>query len=78
MHLENKYYDFMKWLVMLVLPAVAVLVQGLGELYGLIHLDTYISTLNLFTAFLGTILQISSLHYHDGGGSGNGPGQFAY
>lgn len=77
MHLKNKQYDGMKWLVMLVLPALSVLLQGLGDLYFVGGIEEYVSTLNLFTVFLGTILQISSLNYHNGGG-GDGPSQLAH
>ena len=34
MPLNNKTYDTLKWFVLVVMPAVAVLFQGLGELYG--------------------------------------------
>lgn len=75
MHLNNKAYDALKWLVLIVLPATAVLLQGIGDLYHIASIDTYVSTLNLFTAFIGTIVQISSNHYHNGGNhNDNGPG----
>lgn len=67
MSLNNKSYDMLKWFVLIVLPAVSVLVQGLGDLYGYHSADVYVSTINLFTVFVGTILQISSKNYHDGG-----------
>lgn len=67
MSLNNKSYDMLKWFVLIVLPAVSVLVQGLGDLYGYSSSEVYVSTINLFTVFVGTILQISSKKYHDGG-----------
>lgn len=66
MSLNNKSYDMLKWFVLIVLPAVSVLVQGLGDLYGYSSSEVYVSTINLFTVFVGTILQISSKKYHDG------------
>lgn len=71
MHLTNKTYDSLKWFVLIVLPAVAVLFQGLGDLYGYTSVDTVVSTINLFTVFVGTILQISSKNYHGGTGNDN-------
>ena len=67
MPLNNKTYDTLKWFVLVVMPAVAVLFQGLGELYGYDATHLVVSTLNIFAAFMGTILQISSKNYHDGG-----------
>lgn len=67
MRLTNNTYDILKWFVLVVMPSVSVLFQGLGELYGYESTFLVVSTLNLFAAFLGTILQISSKNYHDGG-----------
>lgn len=67
MSLNNKSYDMLKWFVLIVLPAVSVLVQGLGDLYGYSSSEVYVSTINLFTVFVGTILQISSKNYYDRG-----------
>lgn len=68
MRLSNNTYDILKWFVLVVMPSVSVLFQGLGELYGYHSTFLVVSTLNLFTAFLGTVLQISSSNYHQGGG----------
>ncbi|MBG9981042.1 phage holin [Facklamia sp. DSM 111018] len=64
MYLSNQSYDRGKWLVLIFLPALAVLIKGLGELYLWQPVDLVVTSLNLITAFLGTILQISSHHYH--------------
>ena len=71
MPLTNGTYDVLKWFVLIVLPATAVLFQGLGELYGYGATEVVVSTLNLFTAFIGTILHISSKHFHGGNDDGN-------
>ncbi|MBG9987607.1 holin [Aerococcaceae bacterium DSM 111176] len=71
MRLSNQTYDTLKWFVLVVMPSVSVLFQGLGELYSYESTFLVVSTLNLFTAFLGTILQISSNNYHGGGSNGN-------
>lgn len=65
MLLDNKIYDVLKWLVLIFLPALAVLVKGLGDLYSLDHADLYVQTLNLLTVFLGSIMQVSSNYYHN-------------
>ncbi|MFL2128189.1 MAG: phage holin [Ruoffia tabacinasalis] len=71
MRLTNRTYDLLKWFVLVVLPAVAVLFQGLGELYSYADVEILVSTINLFAVFLGTILQISSKYYNGGDGNGH-------
>ncbi|MGX6486639.1 MAG: phage holin [Aerococcus sanguinicola] len=71
MFLDNDSYDKAKWLVLIFLPALAVLVKGVGEVLYWEAVDVWVTLINLGTAFLGTILQISSQNYH-GGGDGHG------
>lgn len=77
MRLKNQSYDLGKWLVLIFLPASAVLIGGLAELYGWGNGSILVATINLFTIFLGSILQISSQSYHNdidywgGGGPGD-------
>ena len=63
MTLSNKTYDFLKWLLIKVVPALILLIEGLGFLYGW---DTkiVIGTISLIATFLGTILGISSTNYN--------------
>ena len=75
--LNNRVYDSLKWFVLIVLPAVSVLIQGLGDLYGYSSSDVVVSTVNLFTVFIGTILQISSKNYYDWG-TNNGNSTISY
>ena len=64
MHLNNQSYDVSKWIVLIFMPAFAVLVNGLGELYSWESTTIMVSTINLVNVFLGTILQLSSKKYH--------------
>jgi len=64
MKLNNKIYDVGKWIVLILLPALAVLINGLGELYGWVSAPTIVTTTNLITVFLGSILQVSSNKYN--------------
>lgn len=73
--MNDKTYDFCKWLVLIFLPALAVLVKGLADVYHIIYADTIVATLNLSAVFLGSILQISSHNYHDSSKGGDGNGQ---
>lgn len=66
MKMDNEIYDAGKWVVLIFMPAFAVFMSGLGELYQFAHMTEFIASINLFTAFLGTILQISSQKYKGG------------
>ncbi|HGF7174112.1 phage holin [Enterococcus hirae] len=63
MKLNNSTYDIVKWVVSIVLPAFAVLVGGLGKVYGYEHTDLAVTTITAVTTFLGTIMQLSSAKY---------------
>lgn len=68
MLLSNQTYDRLKWVALVLMPALAVLVKGLGQAYGFVGTDTVVVTLNLLAIFLGSLLQLSSGDYHKGGG----------
>ncbi|KAA9233727.1 phage holin [Aerococcus mictus] len=68
MLLSNQTYDRLKWVALVLMPALAVLVKGLGQAYGFVGTDTVVVTLNLLAVFLGSLLQLSSEDYHKGGG----------
>lgn len=69
--LSNEYYDIGKWIVLIFMPALAVFISGVGELYGWVDTAIIVTTINLVTVFLGSILQLSSQKYN--GNSGGGP-----
>lgn len=64
MYLNNKTYDLTKWLVLIFMPAFAVLLKELGDLYLWSDIEQYVATINLLTVFLGSIMQLSSLNYY--------------
>lgn len=75
MKISNKFYDLSKWVVLVFLPACSVLVGGMGKLYRWADASMMMATINLLTAFLGSLLQLSSQNYHKTndflGGDGN-------
>lgn len=64
MKLNNNVYDFLKWLTLIVLPAVATFYSGLGKLWSLPYVDQIPSTITLVSALLGTCMMISSASYN--------------
>lgn len=65
MKLSNSVYDLGKWLVLVFLPALAVFIQGLSQLYQWQEGDQWVAVVNLITVFMGSLLQLSS-HYYQG------------
>ena len=64
MKMNNITYDRIKWIVMILLPALTALVAGLGKAYGWDGTELAVTTLTLFTTFLGAITVNSSSKYH--------------
>ena len=51
MELSNEFYDIGKWIVLIFLPAFAVLMSGLGDLYSWMNTPLIVTTINLMTVF---------------------------
>lgn len=65
--LSNVTYDRLKWLVLIFLPALAVFLKGLADVYSWTQIGEWVAGINLFTIFLGSLLQVSTKYYHEGG-----------
>ena len=63
--MNNKTYDILKWIVIIVLPAFAVFVGVVGHELNWIYTDTFVTILNAFTAFLGVSLGFSNNSFKD-------------
>lgn len=63
MKLNNKVYDVMKWVVMIVLPALSALYVGLGSIWGWPYIEQVTGSISCVTVFLGALLGISSASY---------------
>ena len=61
--MSNKVYDVLKWFVVIVLPASATCYSVLAAIWGLPYGDKIPDTITGVTAFLGTVLMISSARY---------------
>ena len=68
MIMDNKVYDVLKWIQRIVLPALATLYIGLGDIWvGIIDLpypSQVAATITLIDTFLGALLGISSAAYY--------------
>lgn len=63
--MSNKVYDIMKRLVCYVLPALATMIIGLGEVWNWSWAVPVAATVTIITTFLGSALCISSKNYDD-------------
>lgn len=70
--MTNKMYDILKWVALVVLPALAALYLGLSGVWGLPYGEEVSTTLMLLNTFLGAILQVSTIQYRKRGDSENG------
>ena len=61
--MSNKVYDILKWIALVVLPAIATLYIGLAQFWNIPYPEQISGTIMLVDAFLGTILGISSINY---------------
>lgn len=64
MKINNKVYDVLKWIAMLLLPALALLVQTVFKIWGIPYGDQISATIVAINAFLGAILGISNIGYN--------------
>lgn len=62
--MSNKLYDFLKYLTIVVLPAIGTLYSGLSKIWGLPYSDAIPETILCICTFLGAILCISTAQYN--------------
>lgn len=64
MKLNNKVYDALKWVALIVLPAIGVLYGQLAEIWGLPFGSEIPDTITAIDLFLGVTLGISTITYN--------------
>ena len=60
MKLSNKVYDTMKWLAIIVLPALATLYTALSAVWAWPYSEEVVTTVTAVDTFLGAVLCIST------------------
>ena len=71
MKLKNSTYDALKYLALVVLPAVATLWGTLAKIWGLPYETQIPMTIMAVDTFLGVLLQISTNNYRKDLGTGD-------
>jgi hypothetical protein len=63
MLMENKVYDVLKFLALVVLPALATFYTAIAAVWGLPYTEQVVGTITAVDTLLGTLLKISSDNY---------------
>jgi uncharacterized membrane protein len=63
MKLTNRQYDTIKWVALVVIPALATLVLTVGKIWGLPYYDNIGATITAVGLFLAAIIGVSRQHY---------------
>ena len=61
---SNRAYDVLKYLCVIVLPAIAALYAGLSQIWDLPYASEIPATVTVVETFLGALLCISSAQYN--------------
>ena len=61
--MSNKLYDVLKWIAMVVLPAIGTLYFALAGIWGFPYAEQIGGTVTAVVTFLGVVLGISSTQY---------------
>lgn len=64
MILDSKTYDILKWIALVVLPAIGSLYFGLTRIWGFPYGEEVVGTITLMDTFLGALLGISTSYYN--------------
>lgn len=59
--IPSRVYDVLKWLGLIVLPALAVFVGAVGPAWGWTHVDATVTTLNALGILAGTLIGVSAI-----------------
>lgn len=76
LQLSNNTYNNFKFIVQIVLPALAVLYASLSEFWGFPKVQEVVGTISAVALFLGVILRISSSSYAKAPRQGTPDGEF--
>ncbi len=62
--MSNKVYDILKWVAMIVLPAIATLYMAIANIWGFPYGEEVVGTITAVNTFLGAVLGISAVKYN--------------
>lgn len=62
--MSNKMYNILKWVAMILLPALGTLYFALAGIWGFPYAEQVVGTITAVDTFLGVILGISTAQYN--------------
>lgn len=62
--MTNKMYDVLKWIALILLPALGTLYFALASIWSLPYGEEIVGTITAVDAFLGALLGISNKRYN--------------
>ncbi len=62
--MNDKLYDVLKWVAMILLPALGTLYFALAGIWGFPYAEQVVGTVTALDTFLGVILGISTAQYN--------------
>lgn len=68
--MSNRLYDCLKWIDIIVLPALGTAYAGLAQIWGFPYPEEITGTIMVVCTLLGALLGISSSTYYKGLGEG--------
>ena len=68
MKMSNEMYDILKWIALILLPALGTLYFALAGIWGLPYGEQIVGTITAVDAFLGAVLKVSTDAYNAGKG----------
>lgn len=63
MKMTNRTYDVLKWIALILLPALATFYAAIAAVWGLPYTEQVVGTITAVDTLLGTLLKISSGNY---------------
>ena len=62
--LPDKVYQILKWVALIFIPALVVLIQTVGGVWGWPYINEITVTLGAIGLFLGSLIGVSTIQYN--------------
>ena len=69
MQMSNELFDLLKWLCLIVFPALSTAIVVIFPLWGMPYADEISKTITAIATFIGACLGVSSVNYYKANGS---------
>ena len=63
MALNNKVYNVLKWIALILLPAISTLIMAVGDIWGIQYKEQISLTIAAVDTFIGVLIGISTVSY---------------